>query len=498
MKKYFPILLAIIFYAQESFSDIHYKNVSQNHYAQKLFNSGMLNYYAYSYVQAEYDFRQALVYDPKCGMCYWGLALAKKQESLDLGQPFAKVGFEDIKKAGLLVSPKNEFHYDVIRAAMNSFSLKKNSSEKQLQIQFINALRQVHQKYKDSKEWRSESLALFVHAIAYYDSVNDDKIINHCRPISNNDYKQEALDLLVPVLKDKSYPDHPGLLHIYIHMAERNLKDPLGLVAAKKIPSFSHGVIAHYTHMPTHIYWRRGMYNDAIQANLNAIAIDENYFKHNSAGLNSYYYEFHFLHSHHFLTMLGVLTNNFDLAIHYARTIKNLMKAHHRKKLNDSRDIFLSLEHLVLARFNKWQEVLNLPIPGQADELAILFINFTRSLAYLKLGQNMQFQNLYDQIKNKKYTRKNMIELQTLVLSYLYASELSLKQASLIELENVFLKNHADKIEEKIFFMNPPPWFFPYQLFLSEVAAERSDMGAAKKYHILYERIYPKSTLLKI
>lgn len=491
------ILLVLFFYSPVSFSNIHYQNVSQNKSAQELFDKGMLNYYGYLYVQAEYNFRQALIFDPKCGMCYWGLALAKKQEALELGQPFAKVGFELIKKASALISPKNEFLYDALEAEKSSFSLNADSSNKQLQIQNINALRKLYQKYKENPEWKEESLALFVDAIAYYSNVDNevDEMSNHCSHISHNDYKQEALDLLAPILRDKNWRDHPGLMHTYIHMAEHNLTDPLSLIIAKKLPSFSGGIIAHYTHMPNHIYWRRGMYDEAIQANLDTIAIDKHYLKHEGAGLNSYYYEYHFLHSHHFLTALGILTNNYELAIKYAREIKNLMDVNRMENMKDYRDTFLSLEHIVLARFNKWDDVLNLPSPLQANELAILFINFTRGLAFLNLGQKEQFNQLLNQIKNIKYKRKNMMELQTLVISYLQASEMNIKHAPLTELEKVFLKNQVNKIEEKLFTMNPPLWFFPYQLFLSDAAVTRSDLDAAKKYHLLYEKMYPNSSL---
>lgn len=494
MKKYLCLLLCLIS-SHLAFAAIHYKNASTNKTAQELFDTGMLNYYGYLYVQAEYDFRQALLYDPQCAICYWGLAIAKKQQALELGQPFAKLGYDDIKRADQLIATRSGFQYDVIQAAKTSFSLDPGATSKQLQINYINSLRDLYNKYKNDREWNTESLALFVDAAAYYSNVDDGIVTTHCGSASNNAYRQEALGLMTPVLKDASYPDHPGILHTYIHMAERRLDDSLGLIAARKLPGFSHGIIAHYAHMPNHIYWRRGMYDKAIQANFNAIKIDENYFKHNGAGLNSYYYEYHYLHSHHFLTALGILTNNYDMAISYARAIKKLMDVSRMQALKDYRDTFFSLEHLVLARFKKWDSVLQLPIPEQTDELGLLFINFSKALAYLHKDQLTQFQELFDKLKNKKYSRKNMLDLQTLAVTYLQAEQMNLKHASLKEMENLFIANHVDKIESSLFPMNPPIWLFPYSLFLSDAAVERSDFKSAKKYHDLYLQLYPKSTL---
>lgn len=500
LKKYLLIALTLIFYSQAIFSNPHYKNSSQNKFAQELFDKGMLNYYAYSYAQAEHDFRQALVYDSKCGICYWGIALAKKQKHLELGKPFAKVGFEDLKSASRLILAKDEFQFDLLQATRLSFSTDLKASDKLLQIQYINALKKLYQKYKDNKDWQIESLALLVDAMIYYNNIvrnNEGEAASHCSVFeAPNDYREEAFALLVPILSNEAYPDHPGLLHTYIHLAEHNLTDSLGLIAAKKLPGFSRGSLAaHYTHMSNHIYWRRGMYKEAIQANLDAIAIDEHYFKQKGAGLTSYYYEYHYLHYHHFLVALGVLTGNYELASKYAGIIKELMDVNRMDDLQDYRDIFLSLEHVVFARFNKWQEVLDLEIPGQSSELALLLINFSRSLAYLNLGQELQYKKSYEQIKKNKYSKQNMIDLQYLILSYLEASELNLHHASLRDLEAFFLKKEVNKIEEKLERMNPPLWFFSHYLFLSDVALARAEKVEAKKYHLLYEKIYPKSTL---
>lgn len=494
------ILCTLFFHIQNAYSDTYaysyYQNVSPNKTAQALFNKGMLNYYGYLYIQAEYTFRQALIYDPDCAMCYWGLAIAKKHQALELGQAFSKVGFDEINKASTLVNPENEFQFDVVQAAMNSFSLNKHDTNNALQLGYINALRNLYQKYKDNREWREESLALFVDAIAYYSNADEgDGMANHCGRLLNNNLRHEAVNLMSSVLSNESYQDHPGLIHTYIHMTERDLTNPLSITAAKKLPHFSQGEIAHYTHMANHIFWRRGMFDEAIKANHDAIAIDNEYFKHHGAGLNSYYYEYHYLHSYQFLTVLGVLTNNFKLAIENAKSIKNLMDVNRIENLKDFRDIYLTLEHLVLVRFDKWQEVLELKAPLQINELGELFIQFSRAIAHINLDDQKQFQKIYNQIKLKKYQRTQMQDIQLLILNYLQATDMKLHNKSLAEIKRIFIKNHVDKIENKLYVMNPPIWFFSHQLFLSDMAFAKGDMQAARQYHDLYEKMYPHSTL---
>jgi hypothetical protein len=492
------IITALLFFVNHSFANIQFKNASKDKTAQNLFDNGMLAFYGYLYSQAEYNFRQALIYDPNCAVCYWGLALAKKKQALELGLPFSKVGYNDIIKAKILVNSNNEFYYDLIQTADQSFTLN-NISSKQLQLNYINSLKKLYEKYKSNDEWHIESLALYVDAIAYYSNVDDNSsMASHCGNISNNILKQQALTIMEPILKDSKYPDHPGILHTYIHMAEQKLDDPLGIIAAEKLSKFSNNVVAHYTHMPNHIYWRRGMYEKAIEANLNAINIDENYFKNNGAGLNSYYYEYHYLHSHHFLAILGVLTNNYELSIKFAREVKNKMDPSRMETLVNYRDTFLTLEHLILARFEKWDEIILLETPKQLGQLGNLFVDFSKALAYLNLNKKENFKKIILNIKKKKSLNKGTVEIQKLVDTYLLASEMALNKQPIKNIENFFYKNSVHKIEKNLFSYNPPLWFFPYQLMLSNEAAKRNDFINSKKYHTLFQNIYPKSELGKI
>lgn len=465
--------LVTFFWIPLSFAHIHYPDVSQNKTAQALFDKGMEYYYAYLYVQAEYNFRQALIYDAVCAMCHWGIALAKKQQALELSQPFARLGYEDIQRARHYLTSKHEFYQDILNAAVHTFSLDPKTSNQQLQSQYIHSLRLVYQKYQHQRAWRQESLALLVDAMLYDIYNGYEAALNHCGAASLSGYRQEALRLVRPILIDPSYPDHPGLLHFYIHLAERDTQDPLALTAAEKLPHFSQKLISHYTHMPTHIYWRRGMYQQAIAANLAAIAIDQHYFKQGGIGLNTYYYEYHYLHAYHFLTALGILTHDFALAVNYAHAAKQQMDESRIAMLKDYRDTLFSLEHVVLAYFYQWEAVLKLERPAEIDELGILMIDFTQALAYLNQGKKTSFQSLYQHIAEQTYHREMMNDLQTLILSYLQASVLSLQQASFKKIEAIFIKNKVSNIEEKLSVLNPPLWFFYHQQFLSNLVVKR-------------------------
>lgn len=483
MKEILLCVLSFFWISSPVFAAIHYPHASTGVFSQKKFDEGMLAWYGYAYFQAEYDFRQALLKDPQCAVCYWGLAIAKKQQAVELNKPFAVTGYEDMQKAARLISRSNKFQYDLVHAALQSFSSDPSASDERLQTAYINQLRILYRKYRNDPVWQAESLALLVDALFYSTGT------------ASQQHRQEARSLLRAVLQKPPFSDHPGLLHTYIHLAEKDLQDPLAEQAAKKLPGFSQGMIAHYAHMPNHIYWRRGMYDKAIKANLDAIAIDNQYFLHNGPALNTYYYEYHYLHSYHFLAVLGVLTNNFPLAVRNARALKKLANVCRLETLKNYRDILLSQEHMVLARFGKWKEILNLKVPERINQPGILFVRFAKSLAYLHLGKIGEFKKLNQKIRSSHCSDALSCKLKTLMVSYIKASEMEYHHASLSRMERYFLKRQSGRIEMTLSDMNPPVWYFPYTLFLSDAAFSRGDRQSAKKYHVLYEKIYPHSTL---
>ena len=294
------IILFCLFSAQVF--GLTYKNISKNTHAKILFDEGMLLYYAYSYSQAEQNFRMALQFDQNCGACYLGLAIAKKQQAIELGKSFSNLGLTEIIHAKNLIKNKQSFYYAFTIALEKSFSSNEKEDLNSLQKNYIDALKVLYGNFQNDPEWSSESLALLVDAIYYFPISNSDNF--HCSQQNNENLKKEAVELMQKSFLNRRFKMHPGILHTYIHMQESDIHDPHVLMAAKLLPNYHNNYLAHFAHMPNHVYWHRGMYQEAIQANINAIKLDENYFKKNGIGLSSYYYEYHYLHSQHFLTFI--------------------------------------------------------------------------------------------------------------------------------------------------------------------------------------------------
>src|ERR1700748_3141340 len=71
-------------------------------------------------------------------------------------------------------------------------------------------------------------------------------------------------------------PDHPGALHLYIHAVEASNTPERAEATADKLEPLMPAA-GHVVHMPSHIYFRVGRYEDAVKVNTLAAEKDEQY-----------------------------------------------------------------------------------------------------------------------------------------------------------------------------------------------------------------------------
>jgi hypothetical protein len=85
-------------------------------------------------------------------------------------------------------------------------------------------------------------------------------------------HTEEILGLLERVLARS--PEHPGAIHYYIHLVEASSDPKRALPYAQRLGRLMPGA-GHLVHMPFHIFFRAGMFKDAVESNRHAVAADE-------------------------------------------------------------------------------------------------------------------------------------------------------------------------------------------------------------------------------
>ena len=110
-------------------------------------------------------------------------------------------------------------------------------------------------------------------------------------------------------------PDHPLALHLYIHALEASSNAAKAEPAADRLADLVPGS-GHLVHMPSHIYFRVGRYQDSALANIRAAEVDEAYIAQCNA--QGFYPALYYPHNIHFLwasaTMQGQSALSLDSA----------------------------------------------------------------------------------------------------------------------------------------------------------------------------------------
>src|SRR3546814_19170261 len=70
------------------------------------------------------------------------------------------------------------------------------------------------------------------------------------------------------------HPDHPGAIHLYIHLVEASDRPERAEAYADRLRGLVTSA-GHLVHMPSHIYYRIGRFADSLDVNAKAVAADE-------------------------------------------------------------------------------------------------------------------------------------------------------------------------------------------------------------------------------
>lgn len=203
--------------------------------ARRLFNQGVAQLHGFWFYEAERSFRQVLAEDPECGMAYWGLAVANRNDSkrargfLEKVEPFL---------AGL--SPVERRWVE----AFKPFFLKDAGPDVAARGELLKALEAMAFDFPEDVEVKA-----WVVLQAWENS-------NHGIPIGS----REGLDALLREVLEVE-PWHPGAHHFRIHLW--NKADDRRALRSASVCGQSAPWVAHQWHMPAHTFSQLKRYRDA-------------------------------------------------------------------------------------------------------------------------------------------------------------------------------------------------------------------------------------------
>jgi tetratricopeptide (TPR) repeat protein len=317
--------------------------------AQRYFDQGLVLTYGFNHAEAVRSFREAQRLDPDCAMCFWGEAYAlgpninKPMDEADA--PAAWAAVQGALRAAPRATPQERA---LVEALAKRYAPEPPKDRAPLDRAYADAVRGVARAYPDDLDVQT----LFAEAVmdtmpwAYYEQTGEPKAET-----------QEITGVLESVLARA--PDHPGALHLYIHVVEPSATPGRGEAAADRLRDLVPGA-GHLVHMPSHIYLRVGRYHDASVANEKAAAADEAYIS--QCRVQGFYPATYYPHNIHFLWASAAFEGRSAVSIEAGRRVVAQVTDAMVAELPLVEE-FLPVHLYGLARFGRWPEILAAPRP---------------------------------------------------------------------------------------------------------------------------------------
>jgi len=353
--------------------------------AQKFFDQGLRLTFGYYFPEAIASFQEAQQHDPDHPMLDWGLALAMGPNPNSRKTSFPDDPYDDGKRAMVRAREHLARATPVERALIEALSVRYDTEQfpdrATRDEKFIEAARSVADRFPNDME------AQFLYA----DAIMIRGAWNYWRrdgsPLPGTREAAAALDNILAI-----DPNHPGAVHLYVHLFEPSSEPERALPHADRLES-TMPKEGHMAHMPSHIYVRVGQYDKAVATNERSIA-DDAYFLSQWGNLpfpteGTYHIsaKTHAAHSHDVLRYAAIQQGN------YARALQAARETGVGHTAANPRQQRLPKAWMVHRAFGKWQALLGEPAPP-ADKIYLNAAwHYLRGSAFAGLGDFEKAEN---------------------------------------------------------------------------------------------------------
>ena len=361
--------------------------------AQLWFDRGLVWTYGYHHEEAIECFKKALEHDPDCAMAQWGVAYA--------AGPNYNMPWELFDPEGKATALADAFD---ATAAARSLADKVTPAERAL-IEALPARYPQRTPIEDQSPWNDA----FTDAMreAYQAHPDDLEIatifaeaIMNRTPWKMWDLKTggvaegagtlEAREVLERAMhEDPAAMEHPGILHLYVHLMEMSPFPELALRAGDILRTLVPDA-GHLIHMPTHIDVLCGHYHDVLVDNQRASEADRKYLE--KAGAMNFYSGYR-VHNYHFAIYGAMFLGQYAPALAAAEelietTPEELLRMP-SPPMADFIESYISMKQHVLIRFGKWREIIEQEPPADAELycVTVAMTHYAKGVAHAALGE---------------------------------------------------------------------------------------------------------------
>ncbi|WP_338821837.1 hypothetical protein [Bradyrhizobium septentrionale] len=360
--------------------------------AQLWFDRGLNWLFGFNHGEAIKCFRKALDYDAECAMAHWGISYAAGP---NYNLPWVRYDAQG-RQMALQAS------YDAMQDALAH--ARKASAVERAMIEALPARYPRREAIEDMAPWDKAYTGEMRKVFAAFPddlevrAVLAESIMNEtpwqmwdlpsgkpaeaagteeCRSIL-----EQAFD------KIPAAWDHPGLLHLYVHLMEMSPFPQLALRAGDRLREIVPDS-GHLIHMPTHLDVLCGHYNDVLRHYQKALATDRSFLRYSD---DPGVYLVYVIHNFHFAIYGAMFLGQYAPAIAAAEeliaTVPEPVLRIPSPPMADFLEGYLTMKQHVLVRFGKWREIIEQKLPDDRDLYCSItaMIHYAKAVAHSALG----------------------------------------------------------------------------------------------------------------
>ena len=281
--------------------------------------------------------------------------------------------------------------------------------------------------------------------------------------------------------------DHPGLLHLHVHLMEMSPHPEAALLTGDRLREIS-GDMGHLTHMPTHIDVQCGQYRDALYWNQQAIIADRKFY--DRAGPLNFYSGYR-IHNYHFAAYGAMFLGQFAPAIaaidEMIRTTPEDLLRIASPPMADFFEGFIALRQHVLVRFGKWNDIIAQPLPKDQALYCTTtaMMHYARGVAHAAMGnvaaaeaEQTLFRAAAPQVPKTRYLHNVCCQDLLAIAEHMLAGEIAYRRG---EHDAAFASlRTAIRLEDDLPYDEPWGWMQPIRHALGALLLEQGRAAEAE------------------
>jgi tetratricopeptide (TPR) repeat protein len=357
----------------EGLGTLSYPITTDSDMAQRYFDQGLRLTYAFNHAEAYRAFKKAQALDPGCAMCFWGEAFVL---GANINAPMegsaAQPAFVAVTNAKARAAKASAREQALIDALATRYASDPGVDQAELAGAYADAMAAVHARYPDDQDI----------AVLFADSVMNTSPWDYWELDGRTPKGRlgEAVAAIEGVLADN--PDHPGAIHLYIHLTEASATPERAEPHADRLAALMPAA-GHIVHMPGHTYYRVGRYLDSLKTNIAAVAVDEAYLAQvQAAGGYPYGY---YPHNIHFVLVSAQMAGDAEHMLWAAERLEGKIPDEVAAEVGWIQ-VILPAPYFAHAQYSPPDVVLGLEDPGDKFPYVKAMWHYARGVAHAAEG----------------------------------------------------------------------------------------------------------------